>query len=166
MAPSVQCPNCGTAVPGGSRFCQKCGTAVSGGKAPAAAPKKKPPTTGNSQLKIFVAGALIIALLGSLAMYGIQRAKAAKEHAAAQTPALNVASNSIEGAGPVPDWLGKANKYIQADYIWAASHHNELQYFPCFCGCYNSAGHVSNSECYYKRDKGGKITAYDSHAYG
>lgn len=164
MAAGVRCPKCGATVPGGSRFCQSCGTTVSGQSQPA---KKK--NGGSSQLKLFIAGALIITLLGSLAIFGIQRAKAAKEHTAEKAPApaaTAVVASAIEGAGPMPDWLAKANKAIIADYSWAASHHNELQYFPCFCGCYQSAGHVSNSECYYKRDKGGRITAYDSHAYG
>jgi len=63
------------------------------------------------------------------------------------------------------DWV-KIDKSVIADYTWAAAHHDELQYFPCFCGCDKSAGHASNSSCYFKRDGNGQITAYDQHSYG
>ncbi|HWI61303.1 MAG TPA: PCYCGC motif-containing (lipo)protein [Symbiobacteriaceae bacterium] len=154
MAPGARCPKCGTKVPAGSRFCQSCGTTV----------------TGTPRWRLIVAGALILVLLGSLGLFlGMRRGDHAADQAhlaPAPEKAPAAVANTIDGAGPMPDWLTKANKAVIADYNWAASHHGELQYFPCFCGCYQSAGHVSNSECYYKRDKGGKITAYDAHAYG
>jgi uncharacterized integral membrane protein len=164
VAGPVQCPKCGANVPNGSRFCQSCGATVAG-----TAAKSVKRSGAPSQWMILMAGALVVILLGGLAMFGINRAKMAKQHDMAENPApagTAAAQTSIEGAGPMPDWLMKADKLVIADYKWAASHHDELQYFPCFCGCDKSAGHASNSSCYFKRDASGQITAYDSHSYG
>lgn len=163
MAGPVQCPKCGSNVPGGARFCQSCGATVTGNATPAA---KR--SGGTSQWMILVAGALVVILVSGLAMFGINRAKMAKQHETAEvtTPASSAAQTSIEGAGPIPAWLAKADKSVIADYTWAAAHHDELQYFPCFCGCDQSAGHASNSSCYFKRDGAGQIIAYDQHSYG
>lgn len=162
MAGPTRCSKCASNVPAGSQFCQSCGATVGGNAGTARRPG------GPSQWMIFVAGALILVLLGGLAVFGIQRAKMAGNHVMAETtaPAGAHAQTMIEGAGPMPEWLLKADKTVIADYTWAAAHHNELQYFPCFCGCDKEAGHASNSSCYFKRDGNGQITAYDSHSYG
>jgi len=122
-----------------------------------------PRGSGSSQWKVFLAGALVLVVLVGAGAFGLSRMKA-KQEPATQTPAGN--PTHIEGAGPMPQWLTSAPTAVVADYTWAAAHHNELQYFPCFCGCNQSAGHVSNSDCYYARDGKGTITAYDRHAYG
>jgi hypothetical protein len=48
-------------------------------------------------------------------------------------------------------------------YRYAVEHGDELQYFPCFCGCYQF-GHVSNRDCYVKAvNRDGTLT-FTSHA--
>lgn len=166
------CPRCEGPLPAGARFCQECGAAIRAGapagakangapKAPAkrkaAGPKRAPSAT--SRPTTWLAGGLAVLLLGALVIGGLARFKPG------DTPAPTAPLTAIEGAGPIPAWLASAPREVIADYAWAAAHHDELQYFPCYCGCFSSAGHVSNSECYFRRG-GGKILAYDNHAYG
>lgn len=165
MPEHVPCPHCSAQVPAGARFCQKCGRSVEkGAKESHHGPKPKKAPRGQSQFMIFAAGAVAVILLVWLGIGTVSRMNKSADHDAATS--APTAAMAIEGAGPIPDWLASAGKQMIADYTWAASHHDDLQYFPCFCGCYQSAGHVSNSECYYKRGAGNQITAYDSHAYG
>lgn len=97
----------------------------------------------------FWPGLLFLAVAASLTLAGC----------AAREPAV-----SIE-LPPTPAWLATADKAIQADYTWAAAHHDELQHIPCYCGCGN-IGHTSNSTCYFTRDAAGTITGYEQHAVG
>ncbi|HYG57469.1 MAG TPA: PCYCGC motif-containing (lipo)protein [Symbiobacteriaceae bacterium] len=124
--------------------------------------RSAPQSARGGQLKLFIAGALIIAVLTGGLLFGMSRIANQPDH----TASAGAPPAAIDGAGPMPAWLASANTAVIADYSWAASHHDELQYFPCFCGCDKSAGHVSNSDCYYVRDGKGTIARYDSHAYG
>lgn len=74
-------------------------------------------------------------------------------------PAVNVV------LPPAPEWFAMADKAVQAEYTWAASHHDQLKYIPCYCGC-ESIGHTDNSTCYFTRNTAGEITGYDQHAVG
>ncbi|HYG60859.1 MAG TPA: PCYCGC motif-containing (lipo)protein [Symbiobacteriaceae bacterium] len=153
--PSTQpCPKCSAPVPVDSRFCQNCGanTSGAGGKSGPA----RVSAAGGSQTRLFIVGALAIALvvvavLGGMAFFSGK--------------GTALPEGGIAGAGPLPDWLQNADPDIIADYAWAAEHHEELQYIPCYCGC-GSVGHTSNATCYYRWDKNGKILGYDSHALG
>lgn len=49
--------------------------------------------------------------------------------------------------GQLPRFANTAD--TQRLYRYAVEHGDELQYFPCFCGCYQF-GHVSNRDCYIK----------------
>jgi hypothetical protein len=115
---------------------------------------------------VFVAGTIVILLLAGLAIGGLSRISSKAPAATASASAEHDMQAMVDMAGPMPAWLSSAGRTVVTEYTWAASHHNELQYFPCYCGCFNSAGHVSNSECYFKRDGGNRILAYDQHAYG
>jgi hypothetical protein len=158
MLQYTRCPKCSGQVPEGARFCQRCG-ATQGPKGRGTPGKA---STG-LRTSAFVIALVTIALVVTGSVVGIQRMRNHQAETANMPGAT--AALTIEGAGPMPAWLVKADKSVANDYVWAASHHDELQYFPCFCGCYNSAGHTSNSECYFQRNKG-QITAYDQHAYG
>lgn len=61
----------------------------------------------------------------------------------------------------MPSWLAEADPLIKTEYIWAASHLQELQYIPCYCGCFEGDGHTDNFACYFDRDERGKITGYN-----
>jgi hypothetical protein len=170
MSESVSCPNCSANVPPGARFCQVCGTAIASPGQHHAKPvaakkpvKHKKPSAGKSQWTVVLAGTLVVLLLSFLAMTGISRMNQGKTAGSTLDHDMTA---MLKSAGPMPDWLASAPKDTIANYAWAVSHHDELQYFPCFCGCFNSAGHVSNSECYYQRDAGKNVRAYDPHAFG
>ncbi len=48
-------------------------------------------------------------------------------------------------------------------YRYAAEHGDELQYIPCFCGCYRF-GHKSNRDCYIKAFHRDGTLNFTSHA--
>lgn len=65
---------------------------------------------------------------------------------------------------PQPGWLQNALQPVREAYMYAASNHDKLQYIPCYCGC--GPGHVSNWDCYFRRDLQGNVADYEQHAYG
>lgn len=71
---------------------------------------------------------------------------------------------AIANAPPIPTWLATGDPTVLAEYRWAAAHHDELQYVPCYCGC-TATGHTSNATCYFRWDKDGNIQGYDNHAF-
>jgi hypothetical protein len=48
-------------------------------------------------------------------------------------------------------------------YRYAVDHGDELQYMPCFCGCYRF-GHNSNRDCYVKSFNADGTVTFTSHA--
>ena len=52
---------------------------------------------------------------------------------------------------------------IQRLYRYAVEHGDELQYIPCFCGCYRF-GHKSNRNCYVKGFNADGTLTFTSHA--
>lgn len=71
----------------------------------------------------------------------------------------------IPGAGPMPQWLMEAAPAVQAEYHWAAAHHEELQHIPCYCGC-DQIDHGSDADCFFQWQEDGTIAAYERHASG
>lgn len=64
-------------------------------------------------------------------------------------------------SGQLPVFAGSGE--IQRLYRYAVEHGEELQYIPCFCGCYRF-GHASNRDCYIKAfNRDGTLT-FTSHA--
>lgn len=154
------CPKCQTCVAAGSRFCHTCGSKVT-----TSIPARKPVMALHLRTGAWMGGAVLILLVVSLAVFGLTGIKNASQSTAAETrPHLQV--NLSSNAGPVPIWLTNADLSILMEYDWAAIHHEELQYIPCYCGCDGSSGHVSNSSCYFDRGSGGRIVGYDMHSYG
>ena len=52
---------------------------------------------------------------------------------------------------------------VQRLYRYAVDHGDELQYIPCFCGCYRF-GHTSNRDCYIKSLNDNGTLTFTSHA--
>ncbi len=52
---------------------------------------------------------------------------------------------------------------VQTLYRYAVEHGDELQYMPCFCGCYRF-GHGSNRDCYIKSFNPDGTLTFTSHA--
>lgn len=63
--------------------------------------------------------------------------------------------------GQLPQFASTAD--LQRLYRYAAEHGDELQYVPCFCGCYRF-GHKSNHDCYIKAQNGDGTLTFTSHA--
>ena len=63
--------------------------------------------------------------------------------------------------GQWPEFAGTGE--IQSLYRYALEHGDELQYIPCFCGCYRF-GHTSNRDCYIKAFNPDRTLTFTSHA--
>lgn len=83
---------------------------------------------------------------------------------AGKEPAGKQADSLPEGFPAEPAWFTGLPRQMKEAYVWAAYHHEELQYIPCYCGC--GEMHGGNSACYYQRDAEGKVIAFDRHASG
>ena len=63
--------------------------------------------------------------------------------------------------GQLPQFA--ATEDLQRLYRYAVEHGDELQYMPCFCGCYRF-GHKSNRDCYIKASNADGTLTFTSHA--
>ncbi|SRR6266571_3321803 len=63
--------------------------------------------------------------------------------------------------GQLPIFAGTAD--LHRLYRYAVEHGDELQYVPCFCGCYR-LGHKSNRDCYIKAFAADGRLTFTSHA--
>ncbi len=63
--------------------------------------------------------------------------------------------------GQLPQFAGSAE--TQELYRYAVEHGDELQYVPCFCGCYRF-GHQSHRDCYIKAASTDGTLTFTSHA--
>ena len=63
--------------------------------------------------------------------------------------------------GQFPVFAGTGE--TQGLYRYAVEHGEELQYIPCFCGCYRF-GHKSNRDCYVKALNANGTLTFTSHA--
>ena len=64
-------------------------------------------------------------------------------------------------AGQLPEFAKTAD--VERLYRYAVEHGDELQYMPCFCGCFRF-GHKSNRDCYIKASKDDGTLTFTSHA--
>ena len=62
--------------------------------------------------------------------------------------------------GQFPEFASTAD--VQRLYRYAVEHGDELQYIPCFCGCYRF-GHKSNRDCYIKSTNTDGTLTFTSH---
>ncbi len=63
--------------------------------------------------------------------------------------------------GQYPEFAGTGE--TRDLYRYAVEHGDELQYIPCFCGCYRF-GHKSNRDCYIKASNRDGTLTFTSHA--
>lgn len=50
-------------------------------------------------------------------------------------------------------------------YQFAVEHPEVLNYMPCYCGCYEEAGHTSNTNCFVESLEG-KVATLDTMGFG
>lgn len=65
-------------------------------------------------------------------------------------------------AGTLPSFLKGKDDNMRAIYAAAAKHADVLDQLPCYCGCWESAGHKSNLNCFIVERNGDKVT-WDDH---
>lgn len=123
-------------------------------------PKSVKPAPAPFPWAIVLIGGLVLALAGTAAL-GIVWWTSPERSPNALAPV--VLASEIEGAGPVPVWLGQAPAAVIAAYEWAATNHEALQYIPCHCGD-QVPGHASLSDYFYKRSPDGTILSYSDGA--
>ncbi|HAQ08726.1 MAG TPA: hypothetical protein DCR24_14900 [Bacillus bacterium] len=49
---------------------------------------------------------------------------------------------------PLPDYVLNASPIVKETYIMAAKYPEVISSVPCYCGCYEQDGHVSNLDCF------------------
>lgn len=49
---------------------------------------------------------------------------------------------------PLPDYVLNSTPLVQETYIMAAQYPEVVASVPCYCGCYEEDGHISNLDCY------------------
>ena len=67
-----------------------------------------------------------------------------------QTDAQDLVSSSPK---ELPAYVKRFSQDIQQTYLMVAEHAETLAYMPCYCGCYDSHGHVSNLDCFVQEVK-------------
>ncbi|OUM85914.1 MAG: hypothetical protein BAA01_15090 [Bacillus thermozeamaize] len=61
----------------------------------------------------------------------------------------------------LPSYVKRFSSEIQQTYLLAAEHAETLSYMPCYCGCYESHGHVSNLDCFIQEVKPTREVVWD-----
>jgi hypothetical protein len=64
----------------------------------------------------------------------------------------------------MPDYVLNSSPIVQETYVMAAQHPEALAAVPCYCNCYESAGHTSNLNCFIKQmGPENQVTEWDPH---
>ncbi len=64
----------------------------------------------------------------------------------------------------MPDYVLNSSPIVQETYVMAAQHPDALAAVPCYCNCYESAGHTSNRDCFIKQmGPDNKVAEWDPH---
>lgn len=65
---------------------------------------------------------------------------------------------------PLPDFVTNTPNIVQETYVMAAEHPDVLAAAPCYCNCYDSAGHISNLDCFVgEMGPNNEVVAWDPH---
>ena len=110
----------------------------------------------NRRLFLYGGGAAVAVVAGG---WGLLAGRSAGE-APVTTDAIGDQVQTLP-RGQLPRFARTAD--TQRLYRYAVEHGDELQYFPCFCGCYKF-GHASNRDCYIKAFNGDGTLTFTSHA--
>ncbi len=63
-----------------------------------------------------------------------------------------------------PDYVLDAGADVKRLYVFQVTHGELMRYMPCFCGCGQNAGHMSNRDCYVKHVNADGSVVFDSMA--
>ncbi|WP_044748216.1 PCYCGC motif-containing (lipo)protein [Bacillus alveayuensis] len=64
----------------------------------------------------------------------------------------------------LPSFLSKHEEEMAILYQQVAKHKELLENIPCYCGCGDSAGHMSNYDCFVYENKADGSVTWDDHA--
>lgn len=59
------------------------------------------------------------------------------------------------GSHEWPSLVETADARVREAYQFAVAHPEVLNFMPCYCGCYEGAGHESNTDCFVESVNGG-----------
>lgn len=63
----------------------------------------------------------------------------------------------------LPDYVLNTSEMIQETYIMAATYPEALASVPCYCGCNETDGHISNLDCFVGgMDSDNAVTEWDA----
>ncbi|MFE5322652.1 PCYCGC motif-containing (lipo)protein [Paenibacillus sp. NPDC056579] len=92
------------------------------------------------------------------------QAASSSSHAAHQQHAPNGdLQETTASITKLPSFLDKQRPEIKQAYQIAASVVDVLQWVPCYCGCGESANHLSNKNCFIKEVKEDGSVVWDDH---
>lgn len=63
-----------------------------------------------------------------------------------------------------PDYVLDAGAEVKRLYEFQVTHGELMRYMPCFCGCGQNAGHMSNRDCYVREVNPDGSVVFDSMA--
>jgi hypothetical protein len=63
----------------------------------------------------------------------------------------------------LPHFLDGSPEQVRTAYRFAINNHDELENYPCYCGC-GAMGHTSNRDCYLQKPDGSGRMSFDTHA--
>jgi len=64
----------------------------------------------------------------------------------------------------LPDFVLNTPSYVQETYVMAAEHPDVVAAVPCYCNCNESAGHMSNMDCFIKElGPNNEVISWDPH---
>lgn len=64
----------------------------------------------------------------------------------------------------LPEFVTNSSEHVQETYVMASEHHDVLNAAPCYCNCYESAGHMSNLDCFVdEMGPNNEVTKWDPH---
>lgn len=64
----------------------------------------------------------------------------------------------------LPEFVTNTSNYVQETYVMASEHPDVLAAAPCYCNCYESAGHISNLDCFVEEmGPNNEVTKWDPH---
>lgn len=84
---------------------------------------------------------------------------------AASLAGCGSSSEHPSASAKLPDWISNAPLRVREAYDYAISHGDELQNYPCYCGC-GAMGHTSNLSCYIRDIAEDGTITFDAHATG
>jgi hypothetical protein len=117
--------------------------------------------------KGWIAGLFVIALLTGCSSNQAETPTGQTghhDHTGSQTHAPNGdLQEATASVAQLPTFLDNLDPRIKDAYKIAADNRELLKWIPCYCGCGESAGHLSNYNCFIKEERADGSIVWDDH---